>query len=29
MDGNAKVTAVVYDFAGAKSKAEEITFIVQ
>ena len=28
-EGNAKVTAVVYDYAGAKCKSEEITFIVQ
>ena len=29
MEGNSKIHAVVYDFAGAKSKSEEITFIVQ
>ena len=28
-DGNAKVYAVIYDYAGAKAKAEEVTFIVQ
>jgi hypothetical protein len=29
MEGPAKIHAVVHDFAGAKSKSEEITFIVQ
>lgn len=28
-EGNAKIHAVVYDFAGAKCKSEEVTFIVQ
>ena len=29
MEGTSKIHAVVYDFVGAKSNSEEITFIVQ